>query len=531
MKAIYTISAIVVGSLLSLQTQAQDAKRDWHHADPSHGKVYGVADDRAYAELLKGRAHKTVIVAVIDGGTDVNHEDLKANIWHNEKEVNGKPGIDDDGNGYIDDFYGWNFIGGKQANITTDNLELTRLVRAGNTRFSNADTNTMDAETKTAYHDYIDMKNQLERDQKKFTNYRDRLNNLQSGIDQMRKQVGKDSCSIKELKAFQTEDKMLNGVKKYLIVKAYMTKGHQVNFTEFKNMLAESQSEINKRVEYQYNVSFDPRSIVGDNYNDIHERYYGNNAVDTPNADHGTHVAGIIGAVRDNGIGINGIADDVRIMVLRVVPDGDERDKDIANAIRYAADNGAKLINMSFGKAYSPNKAIIDEAVKYAASKDVLLIHAAGNDAKNTDIAHNYPTSTFTNSTERAANWIEVGANSSKKKKKLTASFSNYGKGNVDVFAPGVDVYSTMPFNKYEAMSGTSMASPVVCGVAALLRSYHPELSAVETKEILLKSAVVYKKKVTKPGTKDKVKLADLSKTGAIINAYEALKLADTYKK
>ena len=272
-------------------------------------------------------------------------------------------------------------------------------------------------------------------------------------------------------------------------------------------------------------------SIVKDNYDDVNDRFYGNNDVMATTAMHGTHVAGIIGAVRGNNIGVNGVADNVRIMMIRAVPDGDEHDKDIANAIRYAVDNGALVVNMSFGKSFSPEKKWVDDAVKYAESKGVLLVHAAGNDGKNIDEADNFPTARYDNNpATKATNWITVGA-SGPTSKDLTASFSNYGK-DVDVFSPGVEIYSTLPGgNEYGNQQGTSMASPVTAGIAALILSYYPELSAKQVKYVIEKSvSPVTTFKVTKPGSEEEVNLSDISKTGGVVNAYEAIKLAGTLK-
>jgi subtilisin family serine protease len=298
-----------------------------------------------------------------------------------------------------------------------------------------------------------------------------------------------------------------------------------VVISKFSKGLQGAKEQISKFVDYHYNLDFDSRNIVGDNYEVATERFYGNNKVSEPNGEHGTHVAGIIAADRNNGLGIKGVSDQAEIMVLRVVPDGDERDKDVANAIRYAVDNGAKVINMSFGKAFSPYKNVVDEAVLYALSKDVLLVHAAGNDHKNLEIENNYPNDKVTN--YNASNWIEVGASSWKNKKLIPADFSNYGKQSVDVFAPGVDINSCIPDNKYESFNGTSMASPVTAGVAAVLRSYYPALSAAEVKEIIMQSAIKVKGKVLIPGTKKKVKMNDLCVSGGIVNLYEAVKLAE----
>jgi subtilisin family serine protease len=265
---------------------------------------------------------------------------------------------------------------------------------------------------------------------------------------------------------------------------------------------------------------------VGDNYSNVNEKFYGNDSVLGANGDHGTHVAGIIAGIRNNGLGINGVANNVKIMIVRTVPDGDERDKDVANAIRYAVDNGATVINMSFGKAYSPYKNAVDEAVKYAQSKNVLLVHAAGNDSKNTDEENNFPTPKMLNG-QTASNWIEVGASTPTDDEYLVAPFSNYGKRNVDLFAPGYQIYSTVPDSKYREMSGTSMASPVVAGVAALIRSYFPNLTAEQVKQVLMESVVPVKHKVILPGsTSKKVKFKTLCKSKGIINVYNAVEEA-----
>lgn len=289
------------------------------------------------------------------------------------------------------------------------------------------------------------------------------------------------------------------------------------------------------QAEYNYNPDLEVRSIVGDNYADSYERYYGNNDVKGPDAFHGTHVAGIIGATRGNGIGIDGLADNVKIMGVRAVPDGDERDKDVANSIIYAVDNGASVINMSFGKGYSWDKKAVDKAVKYAQKHDVLLIHAAGNDGQNNDVTNNFPRAEYEKrglfGPKKAKNWIEVGALSWKDGEDMVARFSNYGKKNVDLFAPGVQIYSTAPDNEYKNASGTSMASPVVAGVAAVIRSYYPRLTAEQVKDVLMSTTVMTKDaKVKTPGTGELVPFSELCVSGGVVNAYEAAKKAATVK-
>jgi subtilisin family serine protease len=286
---------------------------------------------------------------------------------------------------------------------------------------------------------------------------------------------------------------------------------------------------LEKRVKYSLNPDFDPRPIVGDDYQDVTQRNYGNSDVIGPDPMHGTHVAGIIGAVRDNDLGIQGIAPAPRIMVIRAVPDGDERDKDVANAIRYAVDNGAQVINMSFGKGQSPFKGAVDDAVKYADSKGVLMVHAAGNEAADNDTTANFPTRRYLSGGE-PTNWIEVGASSWQPGDALPAPFSNYGSKSVDVFAPGVDIYSSVPGAKYQRESGTSMASPVVAGVAALIMSYYPELTATQVKQVILDSATRYPIQVRLPGEEEgaatTIPFSQLSITGGVVNAYAALQLA-----
>ena len=306
--------------------------------------------------------------------------------------------------------------------------------------------------------------------------------------------------------------------------------------TSFKDFYAEQIVEgvdhFKSQVEYNLNLDFDPRPIVGDDPNDVKDRFYGNNDVAGPDALHGSHVAGIIAAVRNNNIGINGVADNVVILPIRNTPNGDERDKDVANGIRYAVDNGAKVINMSFGKGYNWDKKIVDDAVKYAVSKDVLLVHAAGNDNKNLDEAQNFPNPEYLDGGV-AASWITVGASGWKNDETVKADFSNYGKTKVDVFAPGVNINSTTPGSKYQKLNGTSMAAPVVAGLAGLIRSYYPNLTATEVKDIIMKS-VVKVDQVVKVQQGDAVKdipFADLCISGGIVNAYNALKLAAEYKK
>jgi len=513
----------IMSSALGQSADAEKkAPEDWFNLDAKADKVQGVSTGKAYQELLKNSKVKPVIVAVIDGGTDVNHEDLKPVIWVNEKEIPNN-GIDDDKNGYVDDIHGWNFIGGKDTNVHYDNLEVTRLYRTQLRKFENVNTEKLSESEKKEYEQFQKIKSDFEKESKEAQSNYFTYQILKEGLDKVKKQLGKETVTLADVKTYKTTDPVSEQVKQ--ITEDILGKGE--SFEELVKQIQQGAEHFEQQAKYHVNPEFDPRGIVGDNYADLRERVYGNNDVAGPDADHGTHVAGIIAAVRDNNLGIKGVSNTARIMVVRVVPQGDERDKDVANAIRYAVDNGAKVVNMSFGKSYSPNKDIVDEAVKYAASKDVLLVHAAGNDGQDNDQANNFPNDEDASRKEIVNNWVEVGASSWKAGQETVGNFSNYGKNSVDVFAPGVDIYSTIPGSKYTNHNGTSMAAPVVSGIAALIRAHYPKLTAVQVKEILMKSAIPYKTKVLVPGSQDQqASLSDISRTGGIVNAYEALKLA-----
>ncbi|MFA9213708.1 MAG: S8 family serine peptidase [Candidatus Methylacidiphilales bacterium] len=513
---------IAFGLLFSNVNAQKKAPENWFNLDYKENKVYGVSTEKAYNELLKGKKSKTIIVAVIDGGTEVAHKDLKEVIWQNPGELAGN-GIDDDKNGYIDDVNGWSFIGGKDTNVVEDNLEITRVYNKYNKKFEGVNESNVSVTDKEAFFMYKKAEAIFVEKYENATRMFNVYNKIEEGILKLKKTLGTDKPTVNQIEAYKATAKEKLDVIAATSVLSTIKKGGSI--TDLLDELNGGKSYFKTQLDFQLSKDFDSRKLVGDNYDDITERYYGSNYVSGPKGDHGTHVAGIIAAVRNNNLGMNGISDNVKIMVLRVVPDGDERDKDIANAIRYAADNGAKIINMSFGKALSPNKRQVDEAVKYAISKDVLLIHAAGNDNHNIDTIENYPNVRYYNSNQKASAWIEVGASTWKKKKYLTANFSNYGKQTVDVFAPGFDIYSCIPVSEYASFNGTSMAAPVVAGVAATLRSYFPEITAEQTKELILESSIKYNKKVFIPGTKTKVLLSDICVSGGIANLYEAIKL------
>lgn len=532
-KPVIALLAIALNSSAFAQTSVKEVPNGWHTQDRVTSGYYGISLDKAY-QLMKGKKSQTVVVAVIDSGIDTTHEDLKSMLWTNPKEIPGN-GKDDDGNGYIDDVHGWNFIGGKDGrNVKEDSYEAARFYHTYKSKFANiTDPTSLSKEDQAMYKEWLRAKKDVTEgvDQSEMFFLQRLYPALKAGDSIIAKDLKKEEYSGKDLQTYEPTSKEAAAAKNIILGICQQNSNYDITN---KQLLEELEGSLRK-AEAVDKAPRDYRGeIVKDNEADINDRYYGNNDIMANTPLHGTHVAGIIGAAH-NSIGIDGIADNVRIMAVRAVPDGDEHDKDIALAIRYAVDNGAKVINMSFGKSFSPQKQWVDDAVKYAESKGVLLVHAAGNDAKNIDTTYNYPTPVFLTNSYRASNWITVGANGATGDARtggITATFSNYGKNEVDVFAPGVNIYSTIPGgNTYGNLSGTSMASPVTAGLAALILEYYPNLTPQQVKFIIENSAVKPAIKVSNPETKSLVNLTDISKTGGIINAYEALSLAERVNK
>jgi subtilisin family serine protease len=522
---------------ITLTSFAQkEAPNGWHLSDPKTTGFYGISLDKAY-QFLKGKPSKQVVVAVIDSGIDTTHEDLKPILWTNPGEIPGN-GIDDDKNGYVDDVHGWNFLGGKDGrDVKEDSYEAARVYHRYKSKFEDVkDPSTLSKEDQYLYKMWLKAGNDLKDDPNSAMNLmmiRNVYKAMVSSDTVLQREIGKPEFSGADIENFPATSEAGKAAKrKFLLLYQSLQVDKSTTNKELLSDINEEMSSLEKKATAKSAAPLDYRGeIVKDNEEDINDRYYGNNDIMTETAEHGTHVSGIIAADRTNGKGINGIADNVRIMMIRAVPDGDEHDKDIALAIRYAVDNGAKVINMSFGKGVSPHKEWVDDAAKYAESKGVLLVQAAGNDAADIDTAWNFPSRVFKGTNTEATNWITVGA-SGPTKNDLVAYFSNYGKKEVDVFAPGFNIYSSVPGgNTYRNLSGTSMASPVVAGVAALILEYYPQFTPEQVKAIIENSAVPYTDPVANPAGGEKTKLSNLSRTGGIVNAYEAVKLADELSK
>jgi subtilisin family serine protease len=524
------IAGLLFTSAFAQTSVKEDVPKGWHLLNKQTSGYYGISLDKAY-EFLKGRKSTPLIVAVIDSGVDTTHEDLKSILWRNPGEIPGN-GIDDDKNGYVDDVNGWNFLGGRDGrNVKEDSYEAARVYHKYKEKFENVtDPSTLSKEDKDLYEMWTKAKQDVvgDVDVAMLKKYKEIEKDMIVGDSVIQADLKKKEYNCKDLESYNATSAAAQKLKQTMTYICGLNKNNDITNEQ---IIEDLQGEIRK-MEAAEKAPKDFRGeIVKDNYDDFSDRFYGNGDVMANTPFHGTHVSGIIAAVRNNGKGVDGIADNVKIMMIRAVPDGDEHDKDIALAIRYAADNGAKVINMSFGKGFSPEKQWVDDAVKYAQSKGVLLVHAAGNDASDIDTAWNFPTPVFKADGKRASNWITVGASGDPKLGGLVAGFSNYGKKEVDVFAPGVKIYSTIPGgNSYGNAQGTSMASPVVAGLAALILEYFPNLTPEQVKSVIEKSSVKPDMKVKNPATEEEVDLSELSRAGGVINAYEAAKLASTIK-
>jgi subtilisin family serine protease len=509
-----TAAPLTVPSTLTTKKAplTENQEKRWSHLDLLRDTIPGMSVDRAY-ELLNGRKGTTIIVGVVDSGIDIEHPDLKPVIWTNPKEIAGN-GKDDDNNGYVDDIHGWNFLG----NAEHENMEFVRILKKGDDgseRYKRAK-----AEYDSEYQQALAGKQQI-----------DFILNADKQFKQLLK---KENYTADDLRNLKVDDSDLNQARmRFIQILGSISK------EEFDGELKGAKEHYDGQINYHLNKDFNGRAIVGDNPDDFNDRGYGNNNVIGPEkegAKHGTHVAGIIAQVRANGLGGDGVAsNNVKIMAVRAVPDGDEYDKDVALAIRYAVDNGAKVINGSFGKYYSTHSDWVYDAIKYAAEKDVLIVCAAGNEGRDLNEGkgvERYPNDNMVGQPEISNTFLSVGALAPEYGPEMIANFSNYGLTDVDVFAPGVRIYATTPNNDYEFLQGTSMASPNAAGVAALIRSYYPELKASEVKQIMMQSGLQINNQVVLGGDPNNQRsFTEISRTGRIVNAYNALIMADQMAK
>lgn len=502
----------------------------WGAADLLTDTIPGMSIQKAYNEIIKNHKGSTVIVGVVDSGIDIDHEDLKNIIWTNEDEIPGN-GIDDDNNGYVDDVHGWNFLG----DIVEENLEYTRIYKRLRPKFNGIPASSVNPEDQEEFELYRSAKEEYDKEYNETLSmknqYESILHQLRLAHEAVSAALGKENYTQEDLSDLDANTEELQQYQNFLM---------QV-MANIGEDIPESIAQLDEAVEYfsgrlnaHFNLELDARSVLGDDLNDITDTNYGDNRVAGPDpkkedAKHGTHVAGIIAAQRNNNLGIDGVAHNVKIMPIRAVPDGDEYDKDIALAIRYAVDNGAKIINTSFGKYFSTHPQWVRDAILYAAQNDVLIVNAAGNEGLDLDNVAVYPNDqTPDDPTEIADNVLTVGALHSVYGSEMIAAFSNYGNENVDVFAPGTQIWSTTPLNEYEFLQGTSMAAPAVAGIAAVIRSFYPKLSAAQVKRVIMESGLSSNARVILGGNpSDTAPFSEISKSGNMVNLYNALIMAD----
>lgn len=509
----------LIGAYFSTATAQVDKKvLNWYNS-----KKTGMSTDKAYKKLKK-ITPDTVIVAIIDSGIDIEHEDLQGKIWTNKKEIPGN-GIDDDGNGYIDDVHGWNFLGNKKGEHQDHaRLNVTRTYAQLRPQFEDLDSADVKEENREDYALYLETKKEVESERAKYENIIEQTEKFKDQMldmlpDMIANMMGVEEYDEKSLRKWKTEGAQEEQMKQ---VGLQLISG-EIN----KEVLQEQIDQIQGMIDHHYNPDYDDRSLIGDDPYDITDTDYGNNDVKGPGSEHGTHVGGIVGAVRGNDLGGDGVASNVKLMSLRAVPDGDEFDKDIALAIRYAVDNGAKVINGSFGKSYSSLPKEVYNAMMYAQENDVLFVHAAGNSALDLALNNNFPAVKYDFQEKPFTHLLTIGASTREHEEELAARFSNYGKCKVDIFAPGFEIYNTWPENEYKAIQGTSMASPMVAGTAALIKGYFPSLSMKEVRQIILDSGDYFGDTYQKvPGKDELVKFDNLSATGKVVNVKAAVLLA-----
>ena len=509
------------------QTTAPKLK-GWQLLNYKEDGYMGTGVKEAY-DLLKGRKSQTVIIAVIDSGVDTLQEDLKAALWVNPREIPGN-GKDDDGNGYTDDIHGWNFCGSSSGeNLSNNTHEIERVYHKWKNEFEGISEKKIPADRKFLYSQWKRAESLINKD---YEEYQQNIKNIENASLLFKSSNTILTSYLKKTDFIKTDLAAVNGSDSVnwavRLWKSVFDRGSdpQIKNTDIiRDLEAYHNTLLNNRKRKE-DLPVDFRgALTKDNYENIHDSIYGNNNLKSSSGNHGTHVSGIIGAIRNNNIGMDGIVDNVRIMMIRAVPGGDEHDKDVALAIRYAVNNGASIINMSFGKPVSPYKQLVDDAIAYAASKNVLLVHGSGNDGQDIDENSFYPSPFMLDGT-KASNMLTVGASGDYSLDGLVAGFSNYGIKTVDLFAPGMYINSTITNNNYEPADGTSMASPVAAGVAGLLKSYFPALTPAQIIDLLMRSGTSITESVTLPGTDKKTTLNKLCKSGKIINAYEAVKLA-----
>ncbi|MGH1384462.1 S8 family serine peptidase [Kordia sp.] len=527
-------SQILTASFAKKKTLTKTEKQNWHFKDIYEDSIPGISLDKAYRELLKNKKGSTIIVAVLDTELDIEHKDLKNQIWINSDEIPNN-NIDDDNNGYLDDIHGWNYLQTVQGgNIQYSRFGCTRIIEKYKPIFENKTLQNIPSNKIKQFKEYQRAIKIFQKEKKYILEdiaaYK-RIKNKFIEVDSLlTKYFPRKNYTISEIDSISkiTNDSLLKPQLRFM--KYYLK--NNINPKWADENIKNEKIKLDTWLDFSYN----DRKVQGDNIDDISDISYGNNNIQgSKRGSHGTKVMSVLAATRNNDIGINGISNSLKVMFLGVAPLGNEHDKDIALAIRYAVDNGAKIINMSIGKEFSMHPEWLEEAFKYAESKDVLIVSSAGNKSYDLNSEFDYPDD-YNENGEYVKNFIKVGASSYKADSTMVWLSSNYSVKNVDIFAPGHKIYC-LSRSRARNSSGTSLASAVVSGIAALIRSHYPNLSAIEVKEIILESGISFDVDVVQPypyGEKqppNKIPFSSLSKSGKIVNAYNALLMAEEVSK
>lgn len=540
------------------EEQKKQADLDWYNCSFDKDGVYGAEVNKAY-DFLKGKKiKKRPVVALIGSGMDIEHEDLKQAIWVNPKEK--ADGKDNDKNGLVDDINGWNFLGGKDGQV----MEAT--MREGDREF---------LRLKDKYADYIfDGKNYNKVIDGKLTKVAD-PENIEE-YNYYRNQVLPESPMAGTYSGWQLTyilkayaDKFDQMMKERFPGKelteadfsiCYDPKAPRDSLSEVSFMMCamgfgvyktdkwetvyagiKSGAQIEQaKAEYERKVgqfgADGRKDIIGDNYLDINYNKYGNNVLLTADAAIGTMEAGIIVAKRENGLGGNGIMDQAEIMTLRVAANGEPYLKDIALAIRYAVDHQADIIMLPVQNTLYPEdqKKWISEALEYAESKGVFCITPAWEGAQDLAVETYYPNRWMTGKKELTNLMVVCSSD----KNGNPSMNSNYGAKEVDLYAPGMEIYSTYTGDTYQSGTGLGLAAATTVGVAALIKAYYPHLTGTQIRNILLETVTSRKDAEVEKGiivdgkpTQDLFLFGDLCLSGGIINAYQAVVAADKIAK
>lgn len=466
-----------------------------------------------------------VVIAVLDADVDIYHKRFKDFLWLNKYET-AKDSLDNDNNGYIDDLHGWNFLGTKKdgSSLEFTLIEETRILR----KFSKEEITQLYKEGSILF-SYDSVKKSYDNIKKSLIEKISPYKAAEAGyvfcMDTLRKTFQHKKLNLEIINTLQSKDTIVMQPCINYVKQMYEDDYPFDEFTEYLNY-------NRKALKTCLNLNYDNRVLVGDDIYDICDSQYGSPIFSTitPKMEHGTEVSGVIinalTSIQDN----YKISLPIKIMPSCITGNGDPTDKDTALAIRYAVDNGAKVINLSQTKSFSINKKFVDKALKYAEKKDVLIVKSAGNEGLNLDEVLRFPNDNNKKGEEFIDNMIVVSGSTKFTNKNIFDSDYNYGKKNVDVFAPGIDISTFSPSNNYTESSGTSYSAPIVATIAALLRSYFPNLSAKQVKQILMDSGTSYNVNIPfkqKDGSEKMIPFSELSKSGKVVNAYNAFIMAE----